>query len=111
VTQGGDRQAKGDAAKPWQLGEETLPRRVTPEWIAEILAAGHWDILRTHPTAPPPASRRHPATGPAFEGVSVSFTPEMVALLLLRHGELEFDGGIQTWAIASTMRPTLVAIT
>ncbi len=48
MAHGGDRQSRGDAARPWHLGEDTLPRRVTPEWIAEILAAGRWDVLRTH---------------------------------------------------------------
>ena len=35
-------------AKPWDLAEEDLPRRVTPEWIAENLAANNWDVVRTH---------------------------------------------------------------
>lgn len=43
---GGD--IAGDVAKPWDLAEEELPRRVTPEWIAENLAANNWDVVRTH---------------------------------------------------------------
>ena len=43
---GGD--TAGDVAKPWDLAEEDLPRRVTPEWIAENLAANNWDVVRTH---------------------------------------------------------------
>jgi len=43
---GGD--IAGDVAKPWDLAEEDLPRRVTPEWIAENLAANNWDVVRTH---------------------------------------------------------------
>lgn len=42
---GGD--TAGDVAKPWDLAEEDLPRRVqTPEWIAENLAANNWDVVR-----------------------------------------------------------------
>lgn len=34
--------------KPWNLAEEDLPRRVTPEWISGVIAANQWDVLRTH---------------------------------------------------------------
>ncbi len=38
----------GDVAKPWDLVEEDLPRRVTPEWVGDIIKANQWDVLRTH---------------------------------------------------------------
>lgn len=45
---GSDKHAGGDVARPWDLAEEDLPRRVTPEWISGIIAANQWDVLRTH---------------------------------------------------------------
>ena len=48
TTTGRGGETAGDVAKPWDLAEEDLPRRVTPEWIAENLAANNWDVVRTH---------------------------------------------------------------
>ncbi|GAB4915592.1 MULTISPECIES: hypothetical protein [Mycobacterium] len=40
-----------DAPAPWDTVDDELPRRITPEWITDILATNHgWDILRTHLT-------------------------------------------------------------
>lgn len=48
ATTGRGGESAGDVAKPWDLAEEDLPRRVTPEWIGETLAANRWDVVRTH---------------------------------------------------------------
>jgi len=48
ATTGSGGTSAGDAARPWDLVDEDLPRRITPEWISETLSAGNWHIVRTH---------------------------------------------------------------
>ena len=93
---GGVGESAGDTPKPWNLLEEDLPRRVTPEWISETLTANNWDVLRTH-LVPTRKNEPYMASWRALWR-TLAFDPRWVQQVTRR---LERDQQIAQAAIAS----------